>query len=304
MLQIEKLLKNERLMHALTGLGASEFTELLPAFENQWRVFGQKRYAANPERERKPGGGRKGFAKTIAEKLFFILFYYKCYPTYDVASLLWNADRSNACRRQQQLSAVLEATLGKKQALPKRRLRKLEEFFEAFPEAREVFIDGTERPIQRPKDPKKQKANYSGKKRRHTRKNLIIATKEKHIGFLSKTLPGKEHDFTVLKAQAPPEHMPLTVKKHLDLGFKGFDAQYPGHTISMPQRKPRTRDLTEAQKERNKKKSGIRVLVEHAIGGVKRLRIVSDVFRNKKEGFDDQSMLISCGLWNYHLAMR
>jgi len=48
----------------------------------------------------------------------------------------------------------------------------------------------------------------------------------------------------------------------------------------------------------------MRVLVENALAGVKRLRIVTDVFRNKKKDFDDQAMFISCGLWNYHLAVK
>ncbi|CEG12812.1 hypothetical protein MSIBF_A2760001 [groundwater metagenome] len=47
--------------------------------------------------------------------------------------------------------------------------------------------------------------------------------------------------------------------------------------------------------------SGIRVKVEHAIGGVKRFGIVSNIFRNKTDGLDDKVMEISCGLWNYHL---
>lgn len=291
-------------MRALTGLTPNEFLGLVPEFERVWRTFRLKRYRTDPKRERKPGGGRKGFTGTTPEKLFFILFYYKCYPTYDILSFFYGCNRSNACRRQQQLSGILEATLGRKLVLPKRRLRTIEEFLEAFPEAKEVFIDGTERPVQRPQDPKQQKADYSGKKKRHTKKNLIISTRKRRIGFLSKTMGGKEHDFTILKAHSPPRVIPKTVKAHVDLGFKGIDRQYPDHRISMPQRKPRTRNLTEAQKEQNRKKSGVRVLVEHAIGGVKRLRIVSDVFRNRKKDFDDQVMLISCGLWNYHLAMR
>ena len=303
MLHLEKILKNERLLHALTGLGAKEFAALVPDFEKQLVKVTKDRYTQDPKRERKPGGGRKGFLKTPAEKLFFILFYYKCYPTYDIAGFVFGANRSSCCKRQFFLSGILETALGKKLVLPKRQIRSVKEFFNAFPEAKEIFIDGTERPIQRPKNKEKQKANYSGKKKRHTRMNLIISTRKKRIGFLSKTIPGKEHDFTILKAQAPPNHMPPQVKKHMDLGFKGFDAQYPGHVVSMPQRKPRTCDLTDTQKGRNKKKSGVRVLVEHAIGGIKRLRIVSDVFRNKKKNFDDQVMLISSGLWNYHLAV-
>jgi len=47
----------------------------------------------------------------------------------------------------------------------------------------------------------------------------------------------------------------------------------------------------------------VRVLVEHAICGVKRFRITTDVFRNRLKESEDKAMLISCGLWNYHLAI-
>ena len=146
MIQLEKVLKNDRLMRALTGLNGQEFTKLVPDFEKQWLGFRQKRYDGNIHRERKPGGGRKGFVKTTSEKLFFVLLH-KCYPTYDVLSFFYGCNRSNACRRQQKLSRVLEATLKRKLVLPKRQLRNIEELFKAFPETKEV---GTERPIQRP----------------------------------------------------------------------------------------------------------------------------------------------------------
>lgn len=298
-MNIDRVLKNKRSTLALTGLTPEEFLNLLPAFTEIWQKHKQRSRA---KRKRKIGGGRKGFLKTIPEKMFFVLFYYKCYPTYDVMGFFYSCNRANAFRRQRQLSAVLEAALGKKLVLPKRQMRSVEDFLKAFPEAKEVFIDSTERPIQRPKNKERQKANYSGKKKRHTRKNLVITEKNRRIGFLSKTVEGKKHDFTLLKEQASPEHIPKKIKKHLDLGFKGFDKQYPDHSISMPQRKPRTKDLSETAKKRNKRKSSVRVLVEHAIGGIKRLRIATDVFRNKIKGFDDQAMLISCGLWNYHLA--
>lgn len=304
MLKIEKVLKQTRLCLALTGLNPAELVALLPAFTQSLNRKRQRDYHNNPDRERKLGGGRKGFLPTAQDKLFFILFYYKCYPTYDVLAFFYGCNRSNAMRRQKYLSGILEATLGKKLALPKRQLKNVQDFLRVFPEAKEVFIDATERPIQRPKDPEKQKANYSGKKHRHTRKNLIISTKQKRIGFLGKTVEGSRHDFTLLKAQAPPKYMPQKIKKHLDLGFKGWDDQFPGHRISMPRRKPRTHELSQTVKEQNTKKSKVRVLVEHAIGGIKRFRIVSDVFRNKLNDFDDTAMLISSGLWNYHLATR
>jgi hypothetical protein len=302
MINIERALRSNRLMLALTGVTPQEFENLIPAFSQSW--IEEKRKQHRKAKERKIGAGRKGFLKSIETKLFYTLFYHKCYPTYDLASLIFNCNRSNACRRQFELSKVLEKTLGRKLVLPVRKMKTLEEFFQAFPGAKEVFIDGTERPTQRPKDKDKQKETYSGKKKRHTRKNLVITEKNKRIGFLSKTVSGKTHDFTMLKKQASPDNMPPGIKKHLDLGFKGFQKQFPGHIVSMPKRKPRTKDLTEFVKKQNKKKSGVRVLVENALAGVKRLRIVTDIFRNKKNNFDDQVMLISCGLWNYHLKTK
>ncbi len=305
MINIEKVLQNRRLTLALSGLSPEEFKSLLLVFTETLQLKMKERHNKSKGKDkRKFGGGRKGFLPSPAEKLLFILFYYKCYPTYDMLTWLYGCNRSNACRRQQYLSGILEATLGKKLVLPKRQLKSLEDFFQAFPEAKEVFIDGTERPIQRPKDKDRQKANYSGKKKRHTRKNLIMSTRDKRIGFLSQTVEGKQHDFSILKEHAPPQYIPVRVRQRVDLGFKGYQVQYPGHLVSMPQRKPRTRDLSKTVKEQNKRKSAVRVLVEHAIGGVKRLRITTDVFRNKVKDYDDRVMLISCGLWNYHLQMK
>jgi len=303
MFSIQRALKNPRIMSALTGVTNKEFHELLLEFERIWKISKRTQHNSG-ENIRAIGAGRKGFLRSTEEKLFYILFYYKCYPTYDLLAFIYDCNRSNACRRQFELSKILEKTLGRKLVLPERRMRRIEEFFQAFPEAREIFIDGTERPTQRPKDSKKQKENYSGKKKKHTRKNIIMTDKKKRIGFLSKTQGGCNHDFTMLKKYANPNHMPEKIKKHLDLGFKGFQKQFPGHKVSMPKRKPRTKDLTEFSKEQNKKKSSIRVLIENAIAGIKRLRIVTDTFRNKKKNFDDQAMLISCGLWNYHLSVK
>ena len=275
MINIDKVLNSKRLTLALIGLTPQEFIDLLPLFEKSWQDKKHCDYRKHrKQRTRKPGGGRKGFLREMQDKLFFILFYYKCYPTYDVLTLLYGFDRANGFRRQEQMTEILEKTLGKKMTLPERKLKKLEEFFEMFPEAREVFVDGTERPIQRPKDPNQQKDKYSGKKKRHTVKN-IIADKRRRIGFLSKTESGRKHDFDMLKEHAPPKYIPTKIKQHLDLGFKGYHAQFPDHKISMPDRKPRTRELSKTKLLQNKKKSGWRVLAEHAIGGVKRFRITN-----------------------------
>ena len=143
MLKIERILKQTRLCLALTGLSPKEFSALLPTFTQALDSKKKYDFDSNPRRLRQLGGGRKGFVPTIEDKLFFILFYYKCYPTYDVLALLHGCNRSNAMRRQKYLSGILESTLGKKLVLPERQLMLVEDFLKAFPEARVVFIDGT-----------------------------------------------------------------------------------------------------------------------------------------------------------------
>ena len=50
--------------------------------------------------------------------------------------------------------------------------------------------------------------------------------------------------------------------------------------------------------------SSVRVVVEHAIAGVKRCRIVKDVLRLTKEGVSDLVMEIACGLHNLRVSYR
>jgi hypothetical protein len=50
--------------------------------------------------------------------------------------------------------------------------------------------------------------------------------------------------------------------------------------------------------------SSVRVLVENVIAGVKRCRIVKDVFRNTKSDFSDLAMEVACGLHNFRVDCR
>ncbi len=164
MLNIERALKQDRLLRAMTGLNRKAFEALLATF----RAVYEEAVSQQP-RQRAVGGGRKARLRNPQDKLFYILFYFKCYPTFDVAGLLFDIDRAQAHYWMHRLQAILEAALGKKMALPERQINSIEAFIERFPDVERVMIDGTERPIQRPIDPERQKLNYSGKKRRHTR---------------------------------------------------------------------------------------------------------------------------------------
>jgi hypothetical protein len=94
--------------------------------------------------------------------------------------------------------------------------------------------DGTERRIQRPKDATQQKSYYSGKKKSHTVKNVVLVDQQLTIQFLSQTHAGSVHDKRI--ADATP--YPLPPGSHLlqDLGFLAFTLQ--GVIIDMPTRNP------------------------------------------------------------------
>jgi hypothetical protein len=70
------------------------------------------------------------------------------------------------------------------------------------------------------------------------------------------------------------------------------------------EKKPHKRELTPADKRRNRRISRVRVRVEHAIAGVKRSRIVKDVLRNRKVDFSDSVMEIACSLQNWRVRHR
>lgn len=291
-------------MRSVTGLSIKGFESLVPKFSKALCEIQFHHYEAGIQtgtRKRKPGGGAKGRLKTIKLKLFFILMYFKAYPTMDVMGLFVDMDRANVKHQIDHLSPVLEATLGETLSLPKRKIRSLEDFFELMPEVKDLFIDGTERPIQRAKNKDKQKRNYSGKKKAHTKKNLVISDEKNKIRYLGSTREGKAHDYAMFKDEFDPSMTSKETALWVDKGFQGIAKDYPKAVVVMPKRKPKGKELSEYDKEQNKIISGIRIVSEHAIGGVKRLRIVADKFRNKTEEFNDQVMNIACGLWNYQL---
>lgn len=294
-MNIQRALQEDRLLRAVIGMGKKEFKKLLKEFAPLANRATYKR-----DRKRKAGGGRNHTLKTSEEKMFYMLFYMKCYPTFDLAGYFFGVDRSQAKRWVDNFRRHLEKALGAAMVLPARKIRSVKEFLERFPEVKELIIDGTERPVQRPQDKQKQKERYSGKKKRHTQKNIVAVSRKKRILMLGATDEGHEHDYPMLKKNKLPEAIPKKVKTYLDLGFKGIDKDYSLQII-MPFRKPRTRDLSSEQKAYNKKVSRIRVIGENALAGVKRLRCISDVCRNKNEELKDHLTWLACGLWNFHL---
>ncbi|GAB6009688.1 transposase family protein [Dysgonomonas reticulitermitis] len=131
-------------------------------------------------------------------------------------------------------------------------------------------------------------------------KNNLLCNAQKRILWLSKTFDGSVHDKKIADEQQV--RFPAGITLWQDTGFMGHNPE--NVTVKMPTKKPKGKELTKEQKEENRKISSFRILVEHAIGGVKRCRIVKERLRCTIFGFDDTVMLIACGLHNFRISLK
>jgi hypothetical protein len=86
---------------------------------------------------------------------------------------------------------------------------------------------------------------YSGKKKRHTLKNVLLVDSFGSIHFLSDTYEGRVHDKCI--ADEARYTLPTGSILYQDAGFQGF--RLPGVQIMQPKKKPRNGTLTPQEKE-------------------------------------------------------
>lgn len=120
------------------------------------------------------------------------------------------------------------------------------------------------------------------------------------ILYLSETYEGSVHDKKICDEE--PFEFQQEIELLQDLGYQGHAPE--NAVIQMPAKSSKYKKLTEEDKYENKMKSSRRVAIEHAISGVKRCRIVKDIFRYRRYGYDDLVMELACGLHNLRVAHR
>ena len=126
----------------------------------------------------------------------------------------------------------------------------------------ELIVDSEEQPIARAKDYQEQKKFYSGKKKNHTFKNQIIS------------LPnGTEIVYVInmsIKAKSDIKICRQTLDKfENNQKFIGDKAYLGEAQIKTPDKKPKNGELSDVQKEANRKLSSMRIFVEHLIRVIK-----------------------------------
>lgn len=284
---------------SLTSLKIEEFDELLEVFRICWEEYAQTyRYDGKRRQNRAAAQGR-GKLPTAAHKLFFILVYYKTNMIQQVLGASFGMNQSQANKWIKKIEFVLHKSLAYKDLLPTRTPEALYDLL-VEKEEKNILLDGVERLIPRSTDYEQQKEDYSGKKKTHTSKNNVVTNFSDKILYLSPTYLGKTHDKKICNEN--PLLVPGGTYIWQDTGFQGHAPE--NAIILQPIKKKKDVELTDLQKRFNKSISRIRVYVEHAIAGVKRLRIVKDKLRNLRQGCRDLVMEIACGLHNFRIFKR
>ena len=253
----ERLLrKGTKYFRRITGMRPQVFEKLLEIL----RPALEKKHAK---------GGRKP-ELSIEYILLAALEYWREYRTYAAIGADFGLDESNIYRWIKWCEDVLmgsgQITLPGKKAL-------LSGQYEV------IQIDATESPVERPK--RGQRKYYSGKKKRHTNKSQIVVDKSTKEIICVKVSEGKQHDFNLFKRSRLPINR--KTKAETDSGYQGIKGIHPNS--EHPKKKPKNGDLTAEEKAENRRISQNRISNEHAIGFLKRFRILSERYRNRRKRF-------------------
>jgi hypothetical protein len=239
MLIYNELKNRPRAFLAATGLKLDEFEKLLPAFQTAYeQKYPPHLTQEGQTRQRQSGGGATGALPKSADKLFFILVYQKTNPLQTMHGLHFGLSQPQANDWIHRLLPVLQQALRTLGEAPERDAHRVATSDLAHAGGPDLTIDGSERRRQRPKEHAKQKKHYSGKKKAHTDKNiLLVNANTKKVVYLSPTVAGTTHDKKATDdAQITYPHN-ATLDK--DTGFQGYEPA--GIQTRQPKKNPKAK---------------------------------------------------------------
>jgi len=206
-----------------TGLTHDEFLRLLPAFGAAYTAcYPLDKTWHGKARRRQRGGGAKGLLAQMEDKLLFILVYQKTNPLQTMHGLHFGLSQPQTHYWLHRLLPVLRQALAALEMAPERDASRVATSHLMLEGAPAGALDGTERRRQRPTDATQQTAHYSGKKKAHTDKNVLLINEyTSKVVYLSPTVAGKTHD----KKAADQADIVYPVNSTLekDTGFQGYE---------------------------------------------------------------------------------
>jgi hypothetical protein len=199
----------------------------------------------------------------VEERLVFILSYRKLNPLQEQHADLFDMQQKQCYEFVHGLKIILDQGLELASAVPAQTNTGLSDKLAEMSAAAlqqdngatpvPLLHDATERDIPRPQDDQCQQDNYRGKKKKHPVKNAVVTTMLCLILFVSPTLAGSTHDKCLAdRCYSIPQGFTLWQ----DSRYQRYRPE--GVSIRQPKKKPRTREMTRAQKELNRYISSFR----------------------------------------------
>jgi Helix-turn-helix of DDE superfamily endonuclease len=161
MLSYEVVKRNRQQFLSLAGMEVEVFDALHPAYQKQWDKYIKEYTVAGEKRTRAHRQRRDGVLEQTEDQLLFVLHYLKSNSIQEHHAAIYGMRQSQCNMWLHLLLKLLHQTLKALKQLPQRDASKLNKTLKGL---REVFIDGTERDIDRPQDREEQRKYYSGKK--------------------------------------------------------------------------------------------------------------------------------------------
>ena len=223
MLTYQQLKDKPRDFLAATGHTVAEFEQLLPAYQTAYaHRYPSHLTLAGKERQRQPGGGSKGGLAQAEDRVLFILIYLKTNPLQTMHGLQFGLSQSQANYWIHHLLPVVQVALQELGMTPTRDGAAVASSPLAMAGTPDLALDGTERRRQRPQDAAEQRAHYSGKKKTHTDKNIVLINESSgKVVYLGPTEAGSKHDKKAADEAAISYPSQATLDK--DTGFQGYE---------------------------------------------------------------------------------
>lgn len=265
---------------------------------SEYEMSGKRRSG----QRRSPSIYRNSPLPGIPDRLFFILVYLKNNPLQEYHAACFGMNQKHCNLFVHCLTKILRLSLEAMGLVPVETDSGLSaRLSELSKDGHKPVLlhDGTEREIPRPADRDLQKERYSGKKKRHTVKNAVIITLSCLVVFVSHTVSGKTHD----KKMADTMYsFPVPCTLYQDSGYQGYEPE--GVEIIQPIKRTKGKELSQQDKEHNRKVSSVRVRIEHAIGSAKFMRIVKEECRLRANNFVEKILATCMALHNLRIKIN
>jgi hypothetical protein len=281
MITYAKLVQHPNAFRTLTGVSRPEFDRLFRRFQPLW-LEAEATRLGRAERQRAIGGGRK-YNLALRSQLLMTLIWLRLYLDTATLGVLLNVHKSTVSRNSRRVLAVLrqlgEQELWWREPPANGQGRSLEEAIAAEPDLLQV-MDVFEQRRQRPGTAAAEARHYSGKAKGSTNKIGIIVNEAGIIRGVTKAVPGKMHDLTLMRESQLLEQLPETGAIVGDKAFDGLQHTLPNHSVGVPHKARRNQPLTEAERWANRDLSRQRIIVENSICELRHFKALAYRFRH------------------------